>query len=146
MMFDRMASDDQDERIASMEEVLSALTSIMGLGGSLATVTVFLTAPFELPKPPDTPKLRSDDAHQADEHSDLESEEDPAADENTGLETVNSSVPLVVGLPDGDATQFEAVQVSDKQPSSVGSETESARCGRGGTRSARNSRRAVATA
>ena len=39
-----------------------------------------------------------------------------------GLETMNSSIPLVVGSPDSDAEQPQTAQVSDEQSSDVSSQ------------------------
>ena len=50
-LFDLMASDDQDERIQSMDEVLKKLTTIMGIEAKDDLASLFLVAPFELPEP-----------------------------------------------------------------------------------------------
>ena len=94
-LFDRMAADDQDARIRSMDEVLSSLTTLMNLDGDLETVTVFLKAPFELPETFDLSMPVVDDEEALDGtpmHDDID--EPDEADDSPGLETINSDQPV----------------------------------------------------
>lgn len=105
-LFDLMASDDQDERIESMDEVLKKLTIIMGIEDKDELASLFLVAPFDLPeacREASEGAEREGNQDYADGASSgfgldpvMDGEESPSLDAR-GLETVNSA-----GMPADD--------------------------------------------
>lgn len=93
-LFDRMASDDQDERIGTLDEVLMTLSKMIGSTGEHGAVSVFLTAPFTLPDVlNEAEDVQSSSVNEADDAEMIEPAypQEPALEMSKGLDTVNAS-------------------------------------------------------